>query len=185
MKHLYPIILLGLLVACEEPAELTVDDLIEAEEEDAATEAQQYEELFVNTLARADEVNERFMMRLMALGDTVAFDETFNMEWVIQETEIDYIWEPALNDPRVIQGQVTIGQADGMGLDMKLYPELLLKMEGTAFTTSFGSETIAGGIGTASSEQTGSVAAIDIENDKTDRPNNGIVHLRLFIATEE
>lgn len=184
--RLYPFILILFLVACNDTTnEEVLEDLVEIEEKEAAEIASEFEDLFISILARADEVNERFMMRLQLLSDSALMSPDFNMGQLIQESELDYIWEDAENDGRVLQGQLVIGVADGIGLDMKMYPDRLIKMEGTAFTTRFGSEDIAGGKGWASTEQTGTQPAIDIENDNTTRPNNAIVHLRLFIAIEE
>lgn len=170
------------LLACEEEVEDALEDAVLTEEQEDAKLAAPYEDLFLQTLARADEINERFIMRLQLLTDSAMMSPDFTMDQVIQETEIDYIWGELMSEPDIIQAQLTIGEQGGMGLDMKLFPDRLVRMEGAAFVTRFGSEEIAGGKGWASTEQTGTIPAIDIENDHTDRPNNAIVHLRMFIA---
>lgn len=142
-----------------------------------------YDTLFLKTLAKADEVNQRFLLRLKALGDTVDLSKGVDMSLLINESEMDYIWGDVAETNEIIQAHLIMGKEEGFGLTLKLDPSFLIAMSGDDFNTRFESTEITGGYGIATINNR-EFSALDIENFETSRPNEGFVQLRFFINLE-
>ena len=169
--------LIALFFACSEPEknikkESTPEELAEI-----------YDTIFLSTLEKADEVNQRFLFRLKALEDSIDISNGVDISLLINESEMDYIWEEIAQRKELIQAHLIMGKEDGFGLTLKFDPNSLIQFSGDDFNTRFESTEITGGYGTAIVNNK-EFKALDIENFETSRPNEGFVQLRFFINLE-